>query len=73
MVFPGLGGQHPKMINGKIPVLNVVSEEKAEAAKAWLAKNAVQSEMVVLGNHMMFREFPDVFNAAVEAFLAKSK
>jgi non-heme chloroperoxidase len=60
-----------RKIDGKIPVLNVLSEAKADAAKAWLAKNAPHSETFVLGNHMMFREYPDKFNAALDAFLAK--
>ena len=59
-----------KQIDGKIPVLNVLSEAHADAAKAWLAMNAPHSETLVLGNHMMFREYPDRFDAGVEAFLA---
>ena len=62
-----------KLIDGKIPVLNFVSEAQAPSAKAWLAKNAPHSETVVLGNHWMFHEFPDKFNAALDAFLAKLK
>jgi pimeloyl-ACP methyl ester carboxylesterase len=63
--------EEAKKIDGKIPVLNVVSQAHAAAAKAWLAKNAPHSETVVLGNHMMFREYPDKFNAALDAFFAK--
>ncbi len=62
-----------KMIDGKIPVLNVLSEAQAESAKAWLAKHAPRSETLVLGNHWMFHEYPDKFNAALDAFLAKLK
>ena len=62
-----------KAIDGKIPVLNFVSEAQAPSAKAWLAKNAPHSEIFVLGNHWMFHEFPDKFNAALNAFLAKLK
>lgn len=61
------------MIDGKIPVLNFVSEAQAESAKAWLAKNAPRSKIVVLGNHWMFHEFPDKFNAALDVFLAEIK
>ena len=61
------------MIDGKIPVLNFVSEAQAESAKAWLTKNAPHSKIVVLGNHWMFHEFPDKFNAALDAFLAEIK
>ena len=63
-----------RMIDGKIPVLNVLSnwyEGWAEAGKSWLAKNAPQSETLVLGNHMMFFEFPNEFNAALDKFFAK--
>jgi pimeloyl-ACP methyl ester carboxylesterase len=60
-----------KMIDGKIPVLNVVSEDSAQAARAWLEKNAPHSEVVVLGKHLMLLEFPDQFNATVDAFLEK--
>ena len=65
--------EEAKKIDGKIPVLNVLAESRADAAKAWLAKNAPHSETLALGNHMMFSEFPEKFNAAVGAFLAKSK
>ncbi len=65
--------EEAKMIDGKIPVLNVLSVDRAEVAKGWLAKNAPHSEIFVSGNHMMFREFPDAFNAAVDAFLARVK
>jgi pimeloyl-ACP methyl ester carboxylesterase len=60
-----------RKVDGKIPVLFFLSEAKADAAKAWLAKNAPHSETFALGNHMMFREYPDKFNAALDAFLAK--
>ena len=62
-----------KIIDGKIPVLNFVNEAQAESAKAWLAKNAPRSKIFVLGNHWMFHEFPDKFNAALDAFLADIK
>lgn len=58
-------------IDTKLAVLNVVSEDQAEAAKAWLAIHAPHSELTVLGRHFMLLEFPDQFNAAVEAFLQK--
>jgi pimeloyl-ACP methyl ester carboxylesterase len=58
-----------RMVDGKIAVLNIVSEDQAAAAKAWLKENAPHSEIVVLGKHLMLLEFPEQFNAAVEAFL----
>lgn len=63
-----------RMIDGKIPVLNVLSEWYegwAESAQIWLAQNAPNSDIVVLGNHMMFFEFPNEFNGAVDKFLTK--
>jgi hypothetical protein len=45
--------EEAKMIDGKIAVLNVVSEDQAEAAKVWLKSNAPHSEFVVLGKHLM--------------------
>lgn len=68
--------EEAQMIDGKIPVFNVVSEWRegwAESAQIWLAKNTPNSEVFVLGKHMMFFEFPDEFNAAVDAFLSKIK
>jgi non-heme chloroperoxidase len=64
-----------KMIDGKIPVLNVLSDTDGwtEPAKAWLAANAPNSETFVLGRHMMFWEFPDQFNAALDEFLKEVK
>jgi pimeloyl-ACP methyl ester carboxylesterase len=63
--------EEAKKIDGKIPVLNFLSEAHADSAKAWLSRNAPHSETFVLGNHMMFREYPDKFNAALDAFLTK--
>jgi pimeloyl-ACP methyl ester carboxylesterase len=62
-----------KALDGKISVLNVLSEAHAPIAKAWLSKNAPNSETFVLGNHMAFWEYPEQFNAAVERFLQKVK
>ena len=65
-----------QMIDGKMPVLNVVSEWRegwAESAQTWLTKNAPNSEVFVLGKHLMFFEFPNEFNAAVDAFLTSIK
>jgi len=64
-----------KMIDGKISVLNVLSDADGwtEPAKVWLASNAPNSEIFVLGLHMMFWEFPDRFNAALDEFLKEEK
>jgi non-heme chloroperoxidase len=67
-----------KMIDGKIPVLNVVADPGyydgwTATARTWLKKNAPNSRFVPLGLHMMQWEFPDKFNAAVDAFLSEVK
>jgi pimeloyl-ACP methyl ester carboxylesterase len=63
--------QEAKLIDGKVAVLNVVSEDQAEAARVWLENHAPHAEVVVLGKHLMLLEFPDQFNVAVETFLEK--
>lgn len=62
-----------KFIDGKIPVLNVLSNKEnwTEPAIVWLAENAPNSEIAVFGLHMMFWEFPNRFNAIVDGFLEK--
>ena len=65
--------EEARKIDDKIPVLNIVSESNGNAAKAWLAKRAPHSDTFVLGNHMMFREYPDKFNSRLETFLASVK
>ncbi len=65
-----------QMIDGKIPVLNIVSEWRegwAKSAQTLLTKNSPNSEIFVLGNHLMIFEFPNEFNAGVDAFLTKIK
>jgi pimeloyl-ACP methyl ester carboxylesterase len=65
--------QEARAIDGKIPVLNILNEDWAEAAQKWLAENAPASETFVLGKHAMLWEFPNEFNAALDAFLSKIK
>jgi non-heme chloroperoxidase len=65
--------EEAKKIDGRIPVLYFLGEENAEKGKGWLAKNAPHAETFVLAKHMMFREHPDKFNAALDAFLTKLK
>lgn len=62
-----------EMIDGKFPVLNILAESRIESGKAWLAKNAPNSEVAGFGLHLMFWEFPERFNAVVDAFLEKLK
>ena len=53
----------------RLPVLHIVKEEHGQAARRWIEANSPQSELCVLGAHMMFLEFPAEFNAAVTRFL----
>lgn len=79
LMFDGFTGDYTeeaKMIDGKIPVLNVLAdpgwfEGWTEAGKAWLAENAPNSEVEAFGLHLNFWEFPDKFNAVVDEFLEK--
>lgn len=62
-----------KTIDSQIPVLHVLSEKEGwtVAGKMWIKKNMPRSEVVAFGLHLMFWEFPDRFNAAVDAFLER--
>jgi non-heme chloroperoxidase len=64
--------QEAQMIDGNIPVLNVVSEDQGERARVWLQKHAPHADIVVMGKHLMLLEFPDQFNRALETFLKKA-
>jgi hypothetical protein len=61
------------MIDGNIPVLNVVSEDQGERAGVWLQQHAPHADIVVMGKHLMLLEFPDQFNSALETFLKKAE
>lgn len=64
-----------RMIDGEIPVLYVLAspgwyEGWTQVAQAWLAKNAPNTEVVVIeAGHDLHWEVPDRFNAIVDAFL----
>ncbi len=64
-----------QMIDGEIPVLYALADEEgwAELGQTWLANNAPNTEVVILEGaaHNLHVEFPDRFNAAVDAFLEK--
>ncbi|MEE9301253.1 MAG: alpha/beta hydrolase [Alphaproteobacteria bacterium] len=62
--------EEAKALDGKVPVMNVVREEWADMAKAWLAANAPHSAVYADAGHMMFWERPDAFNAALDDFLS---
>jgi non-heme chloroperoxidase len=60
-----------QMLDGKIPVLNVLSDQPGytEYAKEWLSKNAPHSKIEAFGLHFMCWEFADKFNSVVDTFL----
>jgi pimeloyl-ACP methyl ester carboxylesterase len=60
-----------RLMDGRIPVLNVLREERAERAVAWLRANLPNAESFVCKGHMHFWAEPEVFNAALDAFLRK--
>ena len=56
-------------VAARLPVLQVVNEHAAPAARRWIEANTPSAELVALGAHMMFWEFPERFNTAVSRFL----
>lgn len=67
-----------KQIDGRIPVLNVLADPGwydgwTAAGRAWLARNAPHSQVEAFGLHLLHWEFPERFNAVVDAFLERSK
>jgi pimeloyl-ACP methyl ester carboxylesterase len=58
-------------IDGKVPVLHVVSEEAEKPARAWLARHSPSARLEALGTHLMVVQRADRFNALVDAFLAE--
>ena len=62
-----------RMIDAEIPVLYVLADQEgwADVGQAWLAKNAPNTEVVVMEGtaHSMHDEFPGKFNAVVDSFL----
>lgn len=65
-----------RLIDGEIPVLNVLADQEGwtEVGQAWLTNNAPNTKVVVLEGsaHNLHVEFPDRFNAEVDAFLQGS-
>ena len=55
----------------KVPQLYFVDEVNAPAAKAYLARNSPQAEVVALGGHAMFYDHAPAFNARLADFLAR--
>ena len=60
-----------KLLDENRPSLFVVAEWWAETAKPYLEKHYPNSEIAVLGGHMMFWEHPDRFNAMLRDFIGR--
>lgn len=62
-----------RQLDGKVPVLNIVNEEEAPQATAWLKKNAPHSAVFVIKLHMSHWSDPATFNRGVDDFLKTVK
>lgn len=58
-------------VDMKIPCLHYVAEYRAAEGMKCIPRDYPNSEVVTLGNHMMFYEFPDEFNRILDTFLKK--
>lgn len=58
-----------KAMDGKIPVLQVLSEWSTAAGQPWLAANTPHAATARMKRHMSFWSEPDEFNRQLEAFL----
>jgi len=55
----------------KVPQLYFISEGKTGGAKTFIARYSPDAELVSMGQHAMFYDHADVFNARLAGFLAK--
>jgi non-heme chloroperoxidase len=60
-------------LSGRIPILYLVREEWRPIATDWIGKHTPHSSVTVLGRHMMFWEYPEQFNASLDAYLMRLK
>jgi pimeloyl-ACP methyl ester carboxylesterase len=58
-------------MDGKLPMLHVVHEKKAAAARAFCKRRTPATPVAALGFHVMFWQHADRFNALVDGFLAE--
>lgn len=58
-----------KDVEQKIPCLFYIADYRKEEGMRCIPRDYPHSEAVVLGNHMMFYEFPEEFNRIMEEFL----
>ena len=60
-------------MDGKLPVLYVISEPNAEKAMPWIKANTPNAATFTIKRHMSFWSESESFNAGLEAFLTKVK
>ena len=53
----------------RVPVLQLLRRDWADAASRWIAANQPSARIEVLGGHLMLMEYPEAFNRAVLSFL----
>jgi len=58
--------------DGALPMLHIVHEEKADAARAFVARNCPAGRVEALGFQFMFWEYAQRFNALIESFLKEN-
>lgn len=56
-------------VASQLPVLQIVNEQASAPAAKWIEANMPTAELIPLGAHMMFWEYPEKFNGAVSRFL----
>jgi hypothetical protein len=59
-----------KLMDGKLPMLTVISEPNVEKAMPWIKANTPNAATFTIKRHMSFWSEPESFNAGLEAFLA---
>jgi pimeloyl-ACP methyl ester carboxylesterase len=63
--------EEARVASKSVPTLTVVAEHWSDTAVSYINENYPDSELKVLGGHMMFWEYGEQFNAVVERFLEK--
>ncbi|MDT8391107.1 MAG: alpha/beta hydrolase [Lentisphaeria bacterium] len=58
-------------LEGKMPLLYVVSEWWEYAAEPWISANTPSAQRTYLGKHMMFWERADEFNIVLDTYLSQ--
>jgi pimeloyl-ACP methyl ester carboxylesterase len=58
-------------ISREIPSLMFIARHWAPVAESYMKTRFPKTETLVMGGHLMFYEYPDQWNAALENFLAK--